>query len=175
MEFPPEDWDVFPAEDFELAEPRDPGQCGVEVMVQIRNNGRVMDHFRLAVGGSAMLEVVFKLKDVIDHNDVPDLTAVLKVWPRDVKIRRNMTTSDWIDFMDLARSRDITVIDPEVGEEADPTGFINHINGLGGDKSKTSCSLRWGVYVGPDSRLNLGLTSLPAALTSFSGKPAFHG
>jgi len=175
MDFPPEEWDIFPAEDFELAEPRDPGTCGVEVMVQIRNNGRIMDHFRLAVGGSAMLEVAIKLKQVIEHNEIPDITANLKIWPRDVKIRRNMTTSDWFDLMDLVKSRDITLIDPEVGEEADPAGYITHVNGMGGDKSKTSCSMRWAVTVGPDSLLYLNLMSLPGTLTSFSGRPAFLG
>jgi len=29
MEFPPEDWPVFPANDFKLAVPRDPGALGM--------------------------------------------------------------------------------------------------------------------------------------------------
>jgi len=175
MDFPPEEWDIFPTEDFELAEPRDPGECGAEVMVQIRNNGRIMDHFRLAIGGSAMIEVAIKLRQVIEHNDIPDLTANLKIWPRDVKIRRNMTTSNWFDLLDLVKSRDVVLMDPEVGEEVDPAGYITHVSGLNGDKSKTSCSMRWAVTAGHDNLLYLNLMSLPATLSSFSGRPVYHG
>jgi len=51
MEFPATEWIVLPDEEFELAAARDPGQLGVDLLVQARPNGRLLDHFRLVVGG----------------------------------------------------------------------------------------------------------------------------
>ena len=51
MEFPPEDWFTFPATDFELAAPRITGDYTVEILAQARPNGRVMDHWRITLGG----------------------------------------------------------------------------------------------------------------------------
>ena len=65
MEFPPAHWAVFPAEDFETACPRLPGTLGVELMAQVRPNGRVMDHWRLAIGGSSNLTITLDLAYLI--------------------------------------------------------------------------------------------------------------
>ncbi len=86
MNFPPEAWDVFHIEDFELPELRDPGRRGVEVMAQLRNNGRIMDHFRFTLGGSEMLEANFKLSQVMVNDNLPDWEVNQRLWPWDVKL-----------------------------------------------------------------------------------------
>ncbi len=55
MEFPG-DINVFDAVDFETAVPRITGRTTVELLVQARPTGRIADHYRLAMGGSALLE-----------------------------------------------------------------------------------------------------------------------
>jgi hypothetical protein len=58
MEFPPKAWDVFPAEQFDTALPRDPGELGMELLVQMRDNGRIQDHFRIALSGTKLLKAL---------------------------------------------------------------------------------------------------------------------
>jgi hypothetical protein len=48
MEFPPESYDVFDAEQFETARARLAGDAVMEVMLQMRPNGRCLDHYRIA-------------------------------------------------------------------------------------------------------------------------------
>ncbi len=175
MDFPPSEWEIFPANAFELAEPRDPGEHGVEVMVQVRNNGRILDHFRLAVGGSGMLEARFKLKDVMIHEKLPNWELVYRLWPRDIKLRRNMTTSEWVDIKDLVSARDVAIGDLDNSEEVEAARYLEFMDSLGSAKSKISCALRWGVCAGPDQRVHLHLQAMPAALETFSGKPALKG
>jgi hypothetical protein len=55
MEFPGE-VNVFDAVDFETAVPRSTGRTTVELLVKARPTGRIADHYRLAMGGSALLE-----------------------------------------------------------------------------------------------------------------------
>ena len=43
MEFPTEDWDIFEAAEFETAATRMPSELCIEIMAQVRPNGRIMD------------------------------------------------------------------------------------------------------------------------------------
>ncbi len=49
MEFPPETYDVFDSEQFETARARLTGDAVMEVMLQLRPNGRCPDHYRIAL------------------------------------------------------------------------------------------------------------------------------
>ena len=62
-------------------------------MAQIRTNGRILDHFRLALGGSNMLEAKVHLKNILPTAEPPDWTLKLASWARDIKLRRNMATT----------------------------------------------------------------------------------
>jgi len=57
MEFPPERWNFFPAEQFNTAAVRSPGELGMELLVQARDTGRIQDHFQFILGGSKLLTV----------------------------------------------------------------------------------------------------------------------
>jgi hypothetical protein len=56
MEFPA-DWTVLPKDNFDLAVPRIEGILTMELMAELRPSGRVLDAFRIAVGGSRLLSV----------------------------------------------------------------------------------------------------------------------
>ncbi len=54
MEFPPENYDVFDSEQFETARARLTGDAVMEVMLQMRPNGRCLDHYRIALDGTVL-------------------------------------------------------------------------------------------------------------------------
>ncbi len=54
MEFPPETYDVFDSEQFETARERLTGDAVMEVMLQMRPNGRCLDHYRIALDGTVL-------------------------------------------------------------------------------------------------------------------------
>jgi hypothetical protein len=58
MQFPGR-WDVFAKDEYVSAIARSPGKAGTEVMVQARANGRLIDHFKVNVNGSEVLNVNF--------------------------------------------------------------------------------------------------------------------
>ena len=137
MEFPPE-WLIFPNDDFDIAAPRDPGRCGVELMAQVWPNGRIMDHFRLAVGRTQLLENSFITSELYANQAIPDMTIKWDVWLRDVKIRWNMSTSEWFDLTELIRSNDARVVenrDQAPGGSAEPV--VDH---------KRSCWPSWTTF-----------------------------
>ena len=73
----------------------------MELRAQVRPNGQIMDHFRLAVGGTQLLENSFVTGELYANQAILDMTLKWDVWPRDVKICRNMSTSEWFDLTEL--------------------------------------------------------------------------
>ncbi len=54
MEFPPQTYDVFKAYQFESAQARLVGNAVMEVMLQMRPNGRCLDHYNIALDGTVL-------------------------------------------------------------------------------------------------------------------------
>ncbi len=71
MEFPGR-WDVFPTEEYPTAIARSPGKAAIEVMAQARANGRLIDHFKVTINGSEVLNVNFPLSALFSVADMPD-------------------------------------------------------------------------------------------------------
>ena len=183
MEFPPQ-WNVLAAEDFELATTRDPGILGAELMAQVRPNGRIMDHFRIAVGGSHIITARFPAKEIYANQVVPNLDIRWQMWPRDVAIRRNMASSEWLDLTTLLQANEALAFDADwirdggEGSSAGPPSkneeLINFLADLP-EKSRCGASVRWAVGIGPDYNLELVLQGMPASAAVLNGKPAFRG
>ena len=173
MDFPPENYDIFHAEDFEMAETRNPGQCGVEVMAQARPNGRVMDHWRLAIGGSRMLQYKGELVNIIPAaNSTPKWFISYEQWPRDVVIRRNMTTSTWVDILTLIEANEILVADERDQPVANQT-VVEALNAMA-DKNSNSAAARWAVCIGESGKLELQLQLMPAPASFLVSRPTFR-
>jgi len=171
MEFPPENWDLFKAEEFETAIARSPGDVGVELMVQARPNGRVVDHWRLVTGGVRILDAKVKMAHMmVAAAGLPAWSISLQKWPADIELRRNMTTSNWTDLTDMLTSNEVTVANGE-GEPVANEVVVEALAGLP-NKAGNSASLRWAVQVNPAGKLELNLQCLPAPLHCLS-KPLF--
>jgi hypothetical protein len=63
-------------------------------------------------------------------------------------IRKNLTTSDWLDMIGLLRSRDLTAGGTEA-EEDDNEDLLTLIGALD-DPSTAQASIRWAVVAGQD-------------------------
>ena len=172
MEFPPQ-WSAFPLEDFDSASARTQGPAGMELMVQMRPNGRLLDHVRVATGGAELLEVKTPLGQLIPSPNLNRWKARYQFWARDTAIRRNMTTSAWKDVYALINSREM-LIEDVVGEEVNPEVVINELDSLPTTTGK-SAVIRHAVVIGEDQKMELELQSLPTSLAHVSGKPSFRG
>ena len=170
MEFPPTEHAFFEAEEFETATPRNPGDLGLELMAQIRPNGRIVDHWRLATGGSKILEAKMRLSMLMPAAaELPEWSIVLQCWPADLAIRRNMTSSIWLDLKDMLASNKVTVEDNETNPVAGAL-VLEAISGM--PPTANSAALRWAVSVSASGKLELQLQALPAPLSCLS-KPIF--
>ena len=172
MEFPPGDWYIFEAVNFETAPPRNAAEICVEVMAQVRPNGRVMDHWRIATGGTSMLKTSVDLATIIPAAAVlPKCTLTYEMWPADIGIRRNMTTSQWLDFLTIIAANEITAVD-EANQPVESKTIVDNLKALPA-KSVISAAIRWAVCVSEQGLLEIQLQALPAAVSSLTAKPIF--
>jgi hypothetical protein len=142
-------------------------------MVQVRPNGRFLDNFRVAVGGAQFLQAEFTTASVFSNNLLPATALVLHKRPIDIVIRRNLTTSDWLDVIGLLRSRDLIAGAPEADED-DNEDLLTLIAALE-DPGTAQASIRWAVVAGQDHKMHLQLQALPASATNLNSKPIFKG
>jgi hypothetical protein len=120
MEFPPA-WNVVEADQFASAQPRAAGQLGMDLLVQARPNGRMLDHYRVTLGGSRILDVDFSLSALVAAPRARTWRVKMQLWPRDVDIRRNMTSSSWMDLSTLVAARECVVRSAEGESETEVT------------------------------------------------------
>ena len=172
MEFPPANWDIFPVEEFATAAPRVNSECSVELMAIVRPNGRVMDHWRLATGGTKLLSVTLELATIIPAAAVlPKCKITYQQWPADIAIRRNMTTSQWHNVKALLSANEFSAAD-EQDKAVECQTIVKNLQALP-NRSIISAALRWAVCVSEDQRLEIQLQSLPAPVATLSSKPIF--
>jgi hypothetical protein len=169
MEFQPGSWDCFPLEEFGTAAPREVGALNMELLMQVRPNGRMLDHFRVCLGGSRIIDTQFPMAGLFEAAAMASWKCWLQIWPKDVDLRRNMASTGWKDVGAMIASRDLIVV-TEAGETVEPelvTAAIQEC-GAGG-------SVRFSVVVSEDQRFSLQLQGLPATANMLMGKPAFRG
>ena len=170
MEFPPTTWFIFDAGEFETARPRAAAELGIEVMAQVRPNGRVMDHWRVSTGGTALLKAAIDMAFIIPATAaLPRCSLAYEMWPADIGIRRNMTTSAWIDVTTLLAANEVTAMD-ETGQPVDCATIIEKLQALPA-RSVITASLRWAVCISEDGQLEVQLQCLPGAANILTAKP----
>ena len=169
MDFPVENLDSLPAADFETAISSLTGSLNVELLAQLRDNGRILDHWRLTVGGSKVQQLLVPMTEMFQLPSLSEWRFKMQFWARDVLIRRNMTTSIWVSISTILAAREAQVIDDS--DQLVPTeAVLAEI-----EKAKADSAIRWAVVIGEDERLRLHTQLLPTSAESLSGKPVLRG
>jgi hypothetical protein len=174
MEFPPTGWELFGAEDFETAAPRLAGDNVLELLAQARPNGRCIDHWRIVLGGGKMVTADIKLVDICRSTKTAPYTLKFQAWPRDIKIRRNMTTGAWMDGQNLVNRREFEVFRAEQEDKCPEDELLQEM-AKEEDLSKKTFSFRFAVVIAADNRLSLEMQAMPASEAVLTSKPAFVG
>ena len=171
MEFPPT-WEVFPSEDFETAAPRSAGDPAMELKAQVRPNGRIMDHFAITMSGPTILECHLPMNHIIPRPGLVRWTLRYQQWARDIEIRRNMTSSKWMDVRETIAAKEATVL--EDGVEVPYEEVLAELDAPP-PLAARSASIRWAVVVNEDHKMRLDLQSLPGTAETLSSKPLLRG
>ena len=172
MDFPPA-WTVLTSEEYETATPRITGDVSMEICAQLRPSGRILDNFRVTLGGSKILEYEADLGQLIPIPFFKGWRVKGQCWARDVAIRANIFSSGWIDLAATVGMREMEVFDKD-GAGIPPGEFLRILNELDEDEPNAA-SFRFAVVVGEDNKPRLQMQSLPASAVLLSGKALLKG
>ena len=172
MEFP-HDWAVLPMGEFEKATPRIEGDFTFELLAQLRPSGRILDNFRVSIGGNRVLEIDADLRQLIPVPVFRNWRIRGQFWARDVAIRPNVFSSTWIDLPATIAMRQLQVFNEE-GAEIDAGEVLRIIEDLDEDGPE-SASIRYAVVIGEDGKPRLQMQSLPGAAVLLTGKALLKG
>ena len=64
MDFPVQSLDSLPAADFGTAVSSLTGSLNVELLAQLRDNGRILNHWRLTIGGSSVQQLLVPMTEM---------------------------------------------------------------------------------------------------------------
>lgn len=173
MEFPSEDWGFADIAEYETAILDATEPLEMDLLAQIRPTGRILDNFRLVLGGTAPLRATVDLGAAIPGRTFEGYRLGLQQWPRDIRIRQNMLSSAWLSIRGLTGSNDAAVTDPE-GEAVGADEYARMVQDLN-EAGPESAAIRWAVCAGGDRRPVLQLQSLPATANYLNGRAAFRG
>jgi hypothetical protein len=140
------------------------------VMLQMRPNGRCLDHYRIALDGT-VLETQVNATSIFQ---LPVLPKYRLTSPRDLKIRRNMTTTAWVDSYLAIAANNILVSMEEKGDAVPPEEIKNVFNNIK-EMGLKNGSTRYAVVAGPDGRMWLEHQTLPGTAEALTSKPTFAG
>ena len=173
MDFPSNDWEYNDLDDFETAPTNVTGDYTFELYVQLRPSGRILDHFRVVLGGSKPLDINVSLTDMIPSDRFKGWRYRTQVHPRDLNLRRNMVSSAWIDTPATLLFNEASIFNAE-GEVVPNDVFMAMLDDLP-EAGPETVATRYCVTIGADGRPALQFQSLPASAVALSGKAAFKG
>jgi hypothetical protein len=163
---------IVPLDQYALAGPREPGELGAELLVQARPSGRLQDHFRFVVDGTTFLTAEIPSCKLFLSDMLPSVVVKIQLRPREIGIRQNLTTSEWIDKL---KSKDFLLTEEAEGDDENANGDFITILEAAADKAEVSASIRWAIAATQDGTLILELQCLPAAAATLNSIPALKG
>jgi hypothetical protein len=99
MRFPPEEYTLKLWAEYGTYMPPDPERgLGGALLIHVDESTRISGPFRVQLVGNEMLVVELPVQDCITMGGSADYQLRAHVLPRDILIRENMMTSDWIDL-----------------------------------------------------------------------------
>jgi hypothetical protein len=167
MDFPPSTWKVIGAQEFGTAVATDPGDLVVELHAQLRDTGRILDNYRVTFGGSKIVEMTVGLSSVLGVNT--QWRFKYAFWPRDVQIRQNLMSSQWVDMAELVATKDASVVDSD-GAVVDHASVMELLK-----EGDCPMAMRMAVAVADDGVVHLECHGLPASAAMLKGKPLLRG
>ncbi len=145
----------------------------IQLLSQLRSTRRILDNFRFSVNGPKILDVELDFHQILPADNMRGYKLRYQYWPRDINIRRNLTTSSWADVLDLVATNNVTILDSEGAGV--PTGEIRRVLDELPDEGPEAAAIRWAIVVGEDGLLKLQLQTLPSVAATLNGRPITKG
>jgi hypothetical protein len=172
MEFLPA-WDVRTAVSFETIAGPDNGDITGQLVARLRNNDRIIDSFKMALGGTQICDANIDLGALLPGSPFKKYCLQFQFWPRNLAIRHNVMMSCWIDVTDTVEGNDASILNQKGGDTT--AAEFHAMMASSSTDAPESAAFHLGLVISGDGLLKLQLQGLPAAAAWLSGHHQFKG
>ena len=158
---------VKPMATFHTDSPSPGAGFAAEVYATVRDNGRIVDHVRYALGGDDRMEATFNLELLCEDEEYQDWTVMMQRKPEDIALRKGLLSSNWTDLTASVSSRDTNVFSA-TGAGIPAGEFLR----MAKESDCSFGSTRWAIVLDDSARLAIQLQGLPASAAVLNGRPA---
>jgi hypothetical protein len=134
--------------------------------VQVTDDGRVADGFRLALSSSRIHVARFKGADIFAHKQFHPFSFTYEVAPAEIDFPVGKTATGWDSVAELVSSGKMLAIRNGPG-----AAFSEVWEKHAADASRPAASVRWAVVMDDEAGANLTLQGLPADAKRIKGIP----
>lgn len=126
----------------------------------MRKTGLVGGNFRFALGGKARLQATFRANKALLSGAAGLYDLVVDELPKEIVLRTNSLSSEWIDLQESIQSGRIRVQLPD-GADDDGKELLKQLKKEGTKANQNGAALRWAVSADQDMTVELVLQCLP--------------
>jgi hypothetical protein len=101
LTYPPYEFDIRRNAEygnFALLEATSP--LAAAVLIHVDEAAKIYGGYRIVLGGNEMIRLDVPAKEVLFMGESDSYRIQMEMWSRDIHIRENMMSSDWIDLVD---------------------------------------------------------------------------
>jgi hypothetical protein len=100
---------TYPPDEFDIKRNAEYGSFGLQevtsplaaaVLIHVDEAAKIYGGYRIVLGGNETIKLDVPAKEVLFMGESDSYRIQMEVWPRDIHIRENMMSSDWIDLVD---------------------------------------------------------------------------
>jgi hypothetical protein len=101
LSYPPDEFDIRrDAEYGNYGLPDAASPLAAAVLVHVDESAKIYGGYKIVLGGTETLKLDVSAKEVLFMGESESYRIQMEVWPRDIRIRENMMSSDWIDLVE---------------------------------------------------------------------------
>jgi len=135
-------------------------RIGATLLVQVRPDGSVRDHFRIKIHGDLNMGIYFPAPLLFDRPEAKNVWLYIAGKPDDIEIPVDRSASDFIDVQGALQDRSLDTVD-SLGEHIPAEEFRKILFNTGNVKNAVGASYRYGVTFTSSGEPHLQVQGLP--------------
>ena len=163
----PNDWEIYPEDDFSTFHmpDMDAAPLGVCALLRLADNGRSLGIYQLSLFGGGVCRMRFPVSAVLPGCPAvfADILLIVAATAKNIRPALNSTTTPWRCLAELIRSGDVLATNAR-GDFVPTRPLLEYMDSSGSNTAPSTCvgaSIRWAVAVNNADQFQLELQCMP--------------
>jgi len=93
-------WEIYDSQLFDFYEMNSERELEGRALLQLNARGSIRGNFKFLLDGTETIKTELAVSSIMDSEFADNYRIVIESWPRDVKLKLNSLSSEWLDLED---------------------------------------------------------------------------